>query len=805
MSDLIVKLKENLPSLYEELSPNLTKKTTNEMCGPCFICGGDDRFTLFIDTDTFFCRQCEEKGDSIDYHRHYRGGLSIKELADSLGLIDTRVKKSTRKKGAWPNSKKAPDKIKKYFASRSIIFNDDDFPVPPSIHYSAWNDKDSGEDVRSILCAVVNLEDSAPEATHRTFLTSEYKKHPDKKRLMKGDIKAKGRGVWFYRSRREEKQLIIGEGLETVLSAMQATGINGVAGLDSGKMQGVYLPDTVEELFILVDEDVLNKGAKKGYAGQRAGLALAKKFEESKNGRIAKLITPSGSCFSDTPAKKDFNDLLVSDPSGQTIKTRFDSYQILSDIDWKPPKKPDRASGEEDNDNSQPGEDFPVSTLKMLQEVNKNHAAVLLGGKFRVIKENIDKKTGRLDVSFMEQGSFSMFYKNKKCWVPYGDSMIPSNIGKVWLEWSQRRTYSDVVFSPGNNIDKDEFNLFRGFAVEPAKGDWSLMQEHIFSIICSGDIEIYKYVLAWMADTVQNPGGDRPGVAIVLTGGRGTGKGIFANSFGKIFGGAFIPISSADGFTGQFNMHLSKCMVAFLDEAVWGGDKKSEGRLKAMITEPTMLFQPKGIDSIALANYMRVIMASNEDWVVPAGEDERRFCVLKTSSDKQKDFAYFRAIDDQMKAGGVEAMMHDLLQLDYSGIELRNAPKTAGLAEQVEESLNMPLSFWKEVLSRGYIFTDRETGNPKPSQADGKDGFLWPESAWKHEVYHEFLANFCKFKQHSPRERQFWKHTYRWYNFRETISRPLNSDGRQAACLKFLPIDNMRSIFGVFAGETVWD
>jgi len=784
-------LKRYLPVITELITELPVKKTADELGGPCPKCGGDDRFSVWPSKGNFYCRQCEWKGDAITFLQ-WRDSKTftdlVKEYAPDEYKSDTgRKKKQQPGKSksifAWTVAEKTHEKISQYFATRNIGFSET-FPASPSIRFSEFTDKDTDEQVYSILSAVTKPTDKTVGATHRTFISADCEK---KSRIMKGDCK--GRGVWFRR--KGGNTLFVGEGIETVLSVMQARAGEGdndslfCAGLTTSGLKGLELPDGIEKLYILVDSD-------ENFAGQKAAFKLAKKF-----GTGAMLITPDPTCFTDNPAKKDFNDITT-----ETINHCIGNAVTLADIKWKPPKK---LENEAADSGGQPVDEFPASTVKMLEEINVHHAAVLIGGKFRIIKENIDKKTGRLDVSFMEQSSFSLFYRNRKCWVPYGEGMIPSNIGKVWLEWSQRRTYSDVVFSPGNNVSKDEFNLFRGFAVAPKKGNWQLMQDHIFSVICDGDMEIYKYVIAWMADTVQNPGGDRPGVALVLTGGRGTGKGIFANSFGKIFGGAFIPISSADGFTGQFNMHLSKCMVAFLDEAVWGGDKKSEGRLKAMITEPTMLFQPKGIDSIALGNYMRVIMASNEDWVVPAGEDERRFCVLKTRSDKQKDFKYFRAIDGQMKDGGVEAMMYDLLRVDYSGVELRDAPLTAGLAEQVEESLDVPLSFWKEVLSRGYIFTNKDDGTPQPSKSDGEDGNLWPESAWKHEVYHEFISIFCKYKAHSPKERSFWRHTYKWYDFRKTVSHPLNGDNRQSACVHLLGINEMRTIFNSFAGKTEWE
>ena len=46
-----------------------------------------------------------------------------------------------------------------------------------------------------------------------------------------------------------------------------------------------------------------------------------------------------------------------------------------------------------------------------------------------------------------------------------------------------------------------------------------------------------------------------------------------------------------------FNAHQKKCLFLLGDEAVWGGDKRAEAKLKEMITEPTTICEFKGKDS----------------------------------------------------------------------------------------------------------------------------------------------------------------------------------------------------------------
>jgi hypothetical protein len=360
---------------------------------------------------------------------------------------------------------------------------------------------------------------------------------------------------------------------------------------------------------------------------------------------------------------------------------------------------------------------------------------LLLGGDFRIAQEGFDERAQKHTLSFLKVTSFYSFFANARVKVPAGEKgdVEYRELAKVWMGWNERRSYKGVVFDPSGRETPGIYNLFRGFPIKPEKGDWSLFRQHILDGICLGNKEHFEYVLAWMARAVQDPGGDKPGVALVLKGGKGIGKGVFANYFGSIFGEAFLPISDQEGFTGKFNMHLSKSLVVFLDEAVWGGDKRAEGRLKQLITEPTVMFEPKGIDSMSLSNYINVIIASNEDWVVPATGDERRFCVLTPSEEYKQDTVYFGKIKKEQVNGGAAAMMYDLLHHDYSHINLRKAPVTEGLADQVQCSLPATLDFWRSAFTRGDLLSNALTGGPDKTRLIGEHFVpddIWPDMAY---------------------------------------------------------------------------
>ena len=276
-------------------------------------------------------------------------------------------------------------------------------------------------------------------------------------------------------------------------------------------------------------------------------------------------------------------------------------------------------------------------------------------------------------------------------------------VADVWLKHPRGRQYEQLVFAPPpRTADPKDYNLWRGFAVTPQPGDWSLMQEHLHEIICAGDAKAADYLLGWMALAVQRPG-EVPEVSIALRGGRGTGKGLFVRAFGELFGPHFLHLSSSDQLTRNFNAHLGNQIIVFADEAYWAGDRKGESNFKRLITEPTLLIERKGIDAQKVDNFTHLILATNNDWSFPAGHDERRVCALAVSDKRVGDHAYFAALAAEVENGGKAAMLYDLQRRDLSSFNKRAVPQTDELLQQKLQSMGPIRQWWYGVLEQGQL------------------------------------------------------------------------------------------------------
>src|SRR5262249_8769870 len=77
------------------------------------------------------------------------------------------------------------------------------------------------------------------------------------------------------------------------------------------------------------------------------------------------------------------------------------------------------------------------------------------------------------------------------------------------------------------------------------------------------------------------------------------------------------------------------------------------------------------------------MIAGNEEWIVPASGDERRYAVNEVSDCRRGDKKYFDDLYAEMNNGGLAAMLEELKAVDLKGWHPRSdVPQTAGLQRQ---------------------------------------------------------------------------------------------------------------------------
>lgn len=353
------------------------------------------------------------------------------------------------------------------------------------------------------------------------------------------------------------------------------------------------------------------------------------------------------------------------------------------------------------------GEAIPAEPRDLGYDVdvmNRRHALVLIGSKAVVMDHNpsapIEEK-----LTFRTIEAFNAWYANRWTEVLGADGKVKSVTWSMrWMRDRDRRQFSGVCFFPnpdGVPAPDSYYNLWQGFSVVPKEGgSYACFKDHLLNNVCSGDRELFAWVFGFFAHMVQRPR-ERIGVALVMRGKMGTGKTLPVEVFGSLISAHFFLVDDPRYITGNFNAHMASCILLGAEEAVWAGDKAAEGRLKGLITSRFQMIENKGVDPIRLDNFVRLVTTSNEGWVVPAGKDERRFCVLDVSDACAQRHEYFAEMMKELDEGGREALLYDLLHFDLGKVNMRVIPKTNALLEQKIRSLSSVESWWFERLREG--------------------------------------------------------------------------------------------------------
>lgn len=370
-----------------------------------------------------------------------------------------------------------------------------------------------------------------------------------------------------------------------------------------------------------------------------------------------------------------------------------------------------------------PGE---TKELHPYDKLNKDHAFVIAGGGSHILWETTNAD-GQEAVEHLDLATFKNKLANQKMMVGNKTTSVASQ----WLEWKGRRSYDGIIFSPGQppavstNINgrlKKYFNLWRGFAYEPAPSGSShpslgLFLEHLNLNVCGGSEALYRWLLGFFAHLVQCPE-QKPEVAIVLRGGKGVGKTMVAETIGDLLGRHFLLTSDRRYLTGNFNGHLENCLMLALDEAFWSGDKQAEGTLKNLITGREHVIEHKGKEPYVVANKTRIIICSNENWVVPVSHDERRFAFFDVGDGRKQNRVFFGQIRDGLRNGGYPVLLRYLLDYPLVGIDINTAPMTAGLLDQKLQSDDPLRQFWHACLDAGRILKSGSEEWPEEIHCD---------------------------------------------------------------------------------------
>lgn len=372
------------------------------------------------------------------------------------------------------------------------------------------------------------------------------------------------------------------------------------------------------------------------------------------------------------------------------------------------------------------------TAMRLLHEYETEHmnltypSIMVSGSKFR-FAHMITNDFGALEYKFMSPMDFRMVVRNQpgiyqlKIGKDGSDIELTSR-GEWWEGHPNRILYKNITFTPKpmhesfsntaqyhtSRSGELYFNLFTGWPTKPKEGDWSLIAWHLRHVICGGDEEHYEYLLDWLAHMVQYPE-QKPNVAVVLKGKKGTGKSIVMSAIASSLGPLGTVISHSKHLTGAFNQHLRNKIFALVEESFFSGSPSEESVLKHMISDNQTTYESKGYDPESGHSYLRLTLVTNSEWAAPASEDERRFFIPTVSNagierNAEEGGLYFSRLSQELGGGGLSAFYDALTKRMVDPVRVRRAPGTKELKRQKLLTLKGTAAWLFDILMVGQFY-----------------------------------------------------------------------------------------------------
>jgi len=424
-------------------------------------------------------------------------------------------------------------------------------------------------------------------------------------------------------------------------------------------------------------------------------------------------------------------------------------------------------------------DEFWIKINQAIAELNRNHHLITQGGKTFILRTTINFQ-GEEEIAYLHKNAFLDCYANIHLQVGIDSKDKPKfeTLGNLWFKSPRRCQYlNGVFFQPAKNGIPELphcLNLWRGFAYPAMQSTDKVIIEQVdlirdlfLNVICDGVADYFLYFIKWIAWGFQNPE-KQAGVAVVMRGEKGIGKGTVGKLLLRLWGCHAMQVSSAKHLTGNFNAHLANKTFIFADEAFFAGSNEQANVLKGIVTEDFFTVEKKGIDAQSEVNRLKILMSSNNDFVVPSGKDERRWFVLDVPSTKKGDWDYWDRLNKAIADKDVlKAFMYDLQNMDLSEFRITAYPETSGNQVQRFHSLCPVGQYFADCLQRGYLYetfgnigTDTWEGDlsPRVSTALVHAGFLqWAKehgkNGWDKLSQHSVTQYFTKMKFESDKSR----------------------------------------------------
>ena len=346
----------------------------------------------------------------------------------------------------------------------------------------------------------------------------------------------------------------------------------------------------------------------------------------------------------------------------------------------------------------------------VFEDMNSQYAMGVYFGKVHIFDFSVIDDLSLPDFETMTVSDFELLTSNDKVKVPgkKGDIWVPKS--KFWINHPDRRTYRMTDFLPGMAKEVDgKLNLWRGWAVKPSSsGSIDAWMRHVDRFICGGNEEMKHWLLAWLADIVQNPM-EKPGTAVMMRSGTRSGKNTFIEMMKRVIGIRYVrEMNSSGQITNRFNSHFQYALMVMANEADFASSHAAVNVLKTLITDKDFHMDHKHGHAKTGRNFTRVVLASNKLHVIDRDRDDRRYTVIDvvhpdSQLTEEEKLDHFTKIYAEINGDGPEKLLHFLTHYEYDRDMLRSCYQSDAGRAQTLMSMNPVAQWWARCIADGRI------------------------------------------------------------------------------------------------------
>jgi hypothetical protein len=262
------------------------------------------------------------------------------------------------------------------------------------------------------------------------------------------------------------------------------------------------------------------------------------------------------------------------------------------------------------------------------------------------------------------------------------------NAAAEWLKWPQRRIVPALTYAPGltTTLDDGAHNLWKGWGIEPKKGETKLFDELVDYLGADLSEEERAWWLQWMACPLQRPGVKQYSATLVYSHHQGTGKTLLGYTLGRIYGENYVEVDQ-EKLHSPFN-NWARCRQLIVGDEITGSDKRQDAdRLKHMITREKLSINEKYQPAYELPDTCNYYLTTNQPDAVYIEKTDRRYFIVEVKTQPLPK-SFYKSYDKWYRSdAGAAAVFYKLLHhIDLDGFDHQAQPPLTSAKAAMHEA-----------------------------------------------------------------------------------------------------------------------